>query len=437
MRKLSYVLCFLIFIFSGIATSQAEENIQYDWLIKSPSNHNYIMLNNNRVVTTGTTIDMYDENKKLLKSLPNSCIYSVDVNDKIICFENNDQATYKVTLFNNELEEITSSIINSFRFYWNPEVYEIDGYYVMETSEKLLVLSSDLKEVTDENIIADLDEKLWQEEKEILKSLGIEEIGSNVLIGQNDGYTLVANLKEDAEVLNLYNPEKQLTLTLDLQKFQILDFQDLTQIILYNQGIYITYLLEDTVYIAKYDYNGNEVYTFNLTEALKQENIWLNHLMVYDSKINERELVLSLRAQAPRSIDEVNSLVVKLSFIYNIYTQTDGLGTIEADTSSKAGEDKVFQVIPKEGYEVDQIIITDSYGNTIVYSNTNAFTMPNADVTIKATFKKIEDQPLGEGEVENPETGATIPIIAILGGIVLLGGIYIYIKKNKKFTKLK
>lgn len=78
---------------------------------------------------------------------------------------------------------------------------------------------------------------------------------------------------------------------------------------------------------------------------------------------------------------------------------------------------------PAEGYEVDQIIVTDENGNIIPVNN-NKFIMPTSDVHIVITYKPIEETK-GE-DTTNPITGDIIKayariLISSLIGILLVG----------------
>lgn len=110
---------------------------------------------------------------------------------------------------------------------------------------------------------------------------------------------------------------------------------------------------------------------------------------------------------------------------YEIFTKTDGNGSVTAVGKSLSGKEITFVVKPKEGYLLDNVKVTDSYGNVITFTD-YTFTMPSADVTIEATFNPIpvETPPV----VENPLTSDSIVwclIIISVGGI----GTYINIKK--------
>ena len=74
-------------------------------------------------------------------------------------------------------------------------------------------------------------------------------------------------------------------------------------------------------------------------------------------------------------------------------------GTVTADkTSATAGTQINLTVTPKEGYEIQSVTMN---GETLTADNNGnySFTMPEANATVSATFKKIEEQP-GADETE-------------------------------------
>lgn len=75
---------------------------------------------------------------------------------------------------------------------------------------------------------------------------------------------------------------------------------------------------------------------------------------------------------------------------YNIKVIPSENGTVTPD-KEKAKEGEVVKLTfdPAEGYEIDSIEVTDGSGEKIELSNAT-FRMPDSDVTVTATFKKVE-----------------------------------------------
>lgn len=104
--------------------------------------------------------------------------------------------------------------------------------------------------------------------------------------------------------------------------------------------------------------------------------------------------------------------------VYSVTTKTDGNGTIESThVHAEKGEIIKFVITPNEGYVLSEVKVTDEKGNVITFTE-NTFTMPEANVTIEATFT-----------VENSETSTSNIIIAT---ILLIISCTIFYKFKKK-----
>lgn len=77
---------------------------------------------------------------------------------------------------------------------------------------------------------------------------------------------------------------------------------------------------------------------------------------------------------------------------------------IATPPTAKEGEKVTLTITPNDGYELQNISITDGFGNPVELSHDNSFTMPKSNVNVTATFNKPEDTP-SEGEIEIPSDG--------------------------------
>lgn len=103
------------------------------------------------------------------------------------------------------------------------------------------------------------------------------------------------------------------------------------------------------------------------------------------------------------STKDGNPLATQLMYFskpFNVVTKTDGNGSIEVEPSAFSYNEVTFKVIPEEGYELVEVKVTDENGVVLAYTD-DTFTMPSADVTIEASFKKIE--PIETPEEPKPE----------------------------------
>ncbi len=82
---------------------------------------------------------------------------------------------------------------------------------------------------------------------------------------------------------------------------------------------------------------------------------------------------------------------------YSISYGTMENGAVSANpNSAAAGETVNLTITPSEGYELDTLSVTA--GGQAIDVNNNSFTMPAANVSISATFKKTENPPTPGGE---------------------------------------
>lgn len=76
---------------------------------------------------------------------------------------------------------------------------------------------------------------------------------------------------------------------------------------------------------------------------------------------------------------------------YSITVNPSQNGSVTADKqSAKAKETVTLRVEPSENFELESLTVTDANGKPVTVSN-NQFTMPASNVTVSASFKKVED----------------------------------------------
>lgn len=102
----------------------------------------------------------------------------------------------------------------------------------------------------------------------------------------------------------------------------------------------------------------------------------------------------------------------------NIETKVNGEGTVDVVETSKYGEEVIFVVTPKEGYELGEVKVTDAKGNVLKFTDYK-FTMPNADVLIEVSFI----------EKKNPDTSDIIFVALIV--LAIATGVRYFLKKNE------
>lgn len=119
---------------------------------------------------------------------------------------------------------------------------------------------------------------------------------------------------------------------------------------------------------------------------------------------------------------------------YNIYTKTDGNGTIEVVDSSFGGKSISFRVSAKKGFRLAGLTVTADSGEKVQFSeeelttntdgitsiSTNKFTMPYENVTIEAKWAS---------NIINPNTGNRIYLILLVITLIVSTSLYIEYKK--------
>ncbi|MDU5976762.1 MAG: SpaA isopeptide-forming pilin-related protein [Finegoldia magna] len=87
-----------------------------------------------------------------------------------------------------------------------------------------------------------------------------------------------------------------------------------------------------------------------------------------------------------------------MGYKVNISENIENGSVTASPTSAKKGETVTITAKANDGFELSSITVTDRAGNPVQVTN-NSFTMPEGNVTVSATFKKVEDKPQ-EGEIE-------------------------------------
>ena len=94
--------------------------------------------------------------------------------------------------------------------------------------------------------------------------------------------------------------------------------------------------------------------------------------------------------------------------VYDITVETDGNGTlISSELEAEEGDYITVAATPNTGYELDKIIATDGT-NTSDITQDQAFYMPASDVTVRATFKDIDNGGQVYNVTVNPADNGTV-----------------------------
>ncbi len=126
-----------------------------------------------------------------------------------------------------------------------------------------------------------------------------------------------------------------------------------------------------------------------------------------------------------------------IAFDVNIAKVTNG--TVYASPAhTTAGTQVTITVTPKSGYKLSTLVVKDAAGNSCTVSTDNDgkyyFTMPAADVTVTATFKKIST---AVADTTNPKTGDDFQILiwSSMMMTALMGMAILMLNKKKFFER--
>ena len=384
------------------------------------------------------------------------CDLSLLVEDELVCFnayydsESSTSSTY-ITLYDSSFNEkitkqydITYGDINN-----SIIITKYNDYYVLldrEFLEIVDILDSNLNEISDD---------VYYEIEQYYYSL-FEPIINSIVEANYDFIDIIQI--ENNQLFLLAGAENYLGVNLDcllydktgnlLTKVDILtEDLNVAYAAIANNGIYIAYSIEtEGFYLEKYDLNGNLVYDYSLSELANHEfpdEYILSSIYVDENEVN---ITISDSDAGKVSLDpplpsepvlDANAYLVSFALNYDITTNITGFGDLNVEETGVYNEEKVMQITPEPGNEISDLVITDSAGNNISYTADYKFIMPNSDVVIDVTFELKTATPSGnEIDIENPSTGAVLPISILIGGIIVSFVIYNYTKKKRVFTKL-
>ena len=208
----------------------------------------------------------------------------------------------------------------------------------------------------------------------------------------------------------------------------------------------LIYIMELDDLVAVYKLDGTKVTTLNINHEFISDNSDDNHCNNYypeliyiennDFYISYSRYICETRIVNFESghndlvgfkyIDDI-TLKYNLNFDVETVLSNDGELTYETKVDEDGREYVELKVVPKDGYSVKEIIVTDLNGNRIEVTN-NKFYKPVNDVKIEVKYIKGEYLPI-------PDTSLSKSLTLVLIGVllVILGSYTIsYIKKDKK-----
>ncbi|MBQ8534527.1 MAG: hypothetical protein IJ463_02455 [Bacilli bacterium] len=247
------------------------------------------------------------------------------------------------------------------------------------------------------------------------------------LIEEYDCYYVVDAYLEDEydRTIIIYdnNLNKVLTFECEHNKYQA--------VYIYDNMIYV---MNTNKILELYKLNGEKYQTFNITSEIIDNyengcfylspynmNIVGNKLFInyYKSSFGcyDRVLYFDVDDIVKDAIRLTDALTLEYTLDFDVNAITSTSGDFTYETTEEDGESYVeLKVTPKDGYSVEEIIVTDINGNRIEVTN-NKFIKPLNDVTVEVKYVKGEYLPI-------PDTFLNINIWSIIIGLlfVVAGG---------------
>ena len=187
----------------------------------------------------------------------------------------------------------------------------------------------------------------------------------------------------------------------------------------------------DKTFLVKYDFNGNKV--FEKTYS-KNRSIGFKLVDNYDSTGRQNGYLLyeyNWRF-AERKIDSVDLYdtyvmeicsyqIVKYTYdIFPVTKEENNGGTITVKSDALPGELVKVNVLVKEGYSLQRIIVKDENGKEIEVNSDGTFVMPEGKVTVSAIYKRVT----------NPDTVSAAYMVLGVILIVSVGSMIVIKKRN-------
>lgn len=166
------------------------------------------------------------------------------------------------------------------------------------------------------------------------------------------------------------------------------------------------------VNVVFFDKTGEELYTLVLDDYGKD-------IVPCVFDLNNKNLSIALYSTS-KTAEATKILYYEMPYDIKVMESVGGR-VLSAKFKAGSGEIIAFEVLPKEGYELKEIFVTDTYGNTVVFTDYK-FEMPSSDVTIQAIFVL---------KPSNPDTSDIIIIALIFIFSISLAIIFINGRKFK------
>ena len=363
----------------------------------------------------------------------------VDKEGSLIVFDSNNNLIEESTIAPSE-EDIykdNRSFIEFYKTYYS--IIEYISPYEYDSKLFLAAFSAGGFEVFDLETSASsgfaFEEDLSLTKKVLGKSFDLytylldnnHEIG---FINEYDGYFVVEYYNSDSErsFISVFDSQFE-----EILKFETEYKNDVT-IYIHDKLIYV---MENNEQLDLYKLDGTKIQTLRVSHALIDENIdgeYCTYIDPVDINIINNNLYITYfrtrggcgKRLTLTDVEEYSKLISRpttFTLKYNIdfdveaVSSSDGEFTYEEVVSDDGKSYVELKVTPKDGYSVEEIIVTDINGDRIEVTN-NKFLKPLHDVKVEVKYVKGEYLPI-------PDTflGKSVSLI-IIGLILVSLGFY-------------
>ena len=416
MKKI-FAFVFFIFICFLPLCGNAKTNINLEWRLRG---YDYVM--SNKGIYYFTDYDYYDNNKIYMfnksKELIDTTLVDSEFNFEVSTVF--DDFLYSGLLFGNKYPLYYNE---EYDFYYNVDYFKGISVYVYD---KFISDYGTWLYYDDENdkefVINLLGNKT--ELYDLAVSLGITIYD----IFEYDGYYIVYGKYEDGVKYIIFDYD------LNILYEAYNDNSSVIRMEIYNDKIY---KITEGRFLEVLDMKGNLLFEYNLIESF--EDLYQDYefyLMKFEIVDNNLLLLYDHHMPKASNDDYTNSTRSNYNdYLFVKYRISNDVEHVISNNGVSSSEKKIdefdreyveLKIEPKEGYIVEQVIVTDDKGNKIDVKD-NKFYMPSSDVKVEVKYKGGEYVPI-------PDTFLGKSVTLIFIGLILVGlGMYTisYVKREE------
>ena len=374
------LLFFITRVNASVLTYNESYNLEYPISDIIEVNNAYYTIYDNQI--SKFEKNMRYDSDKTLEDIHNAQIIKFNDNILLVGNKNNFVSIY---LLNTDLQVINS--VDTTILYYKPNLYSYNNNIYMLLGEDYILEDTNMYEIND---------KLEIKTDSISSYTNLKDI-----------------IKSDYYAYNNEDLTKQVTATAYNTDYIVLGGTDFIQILdkegklvkeIESDPIVDILILNNKIVVAEERF----VKQYNFDLEFEEKITSTEEGFSFMTKLNDNVIIF----QAP-------DVISFYKFNINIFKEESSFGTIEIAENAVPNTKVTYTITPNSGYEVENILITDEYGN-VIKTNGEYFIAPSSDVKVLVTFKEA---------VINPETLDLIAVVVVVAVVTLL----IFVKLYKKF----